>query len=147
MQGKHARTNLIVIRALKPPRASPRACPRVAEHGSRHGRRASTHGRGALALRPTAPDRGTESALLLEVAPPLHRDLAAVELAVLVVPAFVGACDCSCRLSSVAPTKVVEVPERVCGEDEVPNWQGEEIDQHPRYVDESMCGDDDKDTG
>jgi hypothetical protein len=119
----------------------------VAEHGSRHGRRASTHGRGALALRPTAPDRGTEATFLLEVAPPLHRDLAAVELAVLIVTAFVGACDCSCRLSSVTPTEVVKVPERVGWEDEIPDWQGEEVDQHPRYVDESVCGDDDEDTG
>jgi hypothetical protein len=136
-----------MIRALKPPRASSRARARVAEHGSRHGRRASTHGRGALALRPTAPDRGTESAFLLEVAPPLHRDLAAVELAVLVVPAFVGACDCPCRLSSVTPTEVVKVPEGVGREDEIPDWKGEEVDHHPGDVDESVGGDDDEYTG
>jgi hypothetical protein len=128
-----AKTNahLIVVRALEPSRASSRTSPLVAEHGSRHGRRASTHGRGALALRPAAPAWGAEATLLLEVAPPLHRDLAAIELAVLVVTAFVGACNCACRLSSVTPTEVVKVPEGVSREDEVPDWQGEEIDQHP----------------
>ena len=47
------------------------------------------------------------------------------------VTAFVGACNCACRLSSVTPTEVVKVPEGVSREDEVPDWQGEEIDQHP----------------
>jgi hypothetical protein len=144
---RNKRTTLIVIRALETSRASSRASPLVAEHGSRHGRRASTHGRGALALRPAAPDWGAEAALLLEVAPPLHRDLAAVEFAVLVMPAFVGACDCPCRLSSVTPTEVVKVPERVGWEDEVPDWQGEEVDQHPCDVYQSVGGDDDEDTG
>ena len=108
-----------MIGALITPRAS--ALVAVAEHRRRHGRRASTHGRGALALRPTTPDRGAEAALLLEVAPPLHRNLATVELAVLVVAALVGTGNRACRLSGVAPAEVVKVPEGVGWENEVPD--------------------------
>lgn len=107
----------------------------MAKHGSRDGRRASAHGSSALALRPTAPGRGTETTLLLEIAPALHGDLAAVELAILVVAAFVGARNGASCLSRVAPAEIVKVPEGVGWEDEVPDWEGEEVDQHPEDVD------------
>ena len=140
---KHAqRTNLVAIRAVVAPRAS----PLVTEHGSGDGARGTAHRVGAHALRPAVPCGCTEAALLLEVAPSLHRDLGAVELAVFVVAALVGACDGACGLSRVSPTEVIEVPEGVGGEDEVPNRQRKEVDQHPEDVDNAMRGDDDEDT-
>lgn len=61
--------------------------------------------------------------------------------------ALVGAGDGACGLSSVAPAEVVEVPEGVGGQDEVPDWEGDQVDQHPGDVDPSVRGDDDEDTG
>lgn len=127
---------------------APRPCSLMtAEHRSSSSR-STAHSRNALALRPAVPRRRrTEAPLLLEVAPPLHGDLAAVELAVTVVATLVSAGNGACGLSSVAPTEVIEVPEGICGEDEVPDWERDEVDQHPGDVDPSVRGDDDEDTG
>lgn len=120
------------------------------EHRRRDGRRRAAHRRGALAPRPAAAPalrRSPQAPLLLEIPPPLHGDLAAVELAVLVVPALVGAGLGARRLPRVAPGEVVEVPEAVGRQDEVPDGQGDEVDDHPEDVDEAVGGDDDEDAG
>ena len=93
----------------------------MAKHGSGDGARGTAHRVGAHALWPVVPSGRAEATLLLEVAPSLHRDLGAVELAVFVVTALVGACYGAGSLSRVTPTEVVEVPEGVGGEDEVPD--------------------------
>ena len=94
----------------------------MTKHGSGDGARSTAHGVGAHTLRPAVvPGWCAEAALLLEVAPSLHGDLGAVELAIAVVAALVGTCHGTSGLSSVTPAEVVEVPEGVCGEDEVPN--------------------------
>lgn len=84
---------------------------------------------------------------MLEVIPPLHRDLAAVELSISVVPAFTGTLLLACGLSSVTPAEVVEVPECVCRQDEVPDRERHEVDTHPQDVGDAMSGDDDQQTG
>jgi hypothetical protein len=110
---KHTKTRaqeLVAVRAL----VTSRAIPLVTEHGSGDSARSAAHRVGAHTLRPAAVPGGcTEAALLLEVAPSLHRDLGAIELAVSVVAALVSACDGAGGLSGVTPTEVVEVPEGV----------------------------------
>ena len=109
---------LIAVRGV----VAPRATPLVTKHGSGDGARSTAHRVGAHTLRPATIPRGcAEAALLLEVAPSLHGDLGAVELAVAVVAALVGTCHGASSLSGITPTEVVEVPEGICGEDEVPN--------------------------
>ena len=117
----------------------------MAKHGSGDSARSTTH-RVSLTLGPAVPRWCAEAAFLLEVAPPLHGDLRAVEFSVFVVTALVGTCHGTSGLSSITPAEVVEVPESVGGEDEIPDWQREEIDEHPEDVDQTMRGDDDKDT-
>jgi len=46
---------------------------------------------------------------------------------------------------SLSPGEVIEMPERVDGEDEVPNRESEEVDEHPADVDEFSGGYEDKD--
>ena len=72
---------------------------------------------------------GPESSLLLKLAPSLHRDLRAIEFALVLNPGFLGLL-ARC-LASVAPGKVVELPEGVHGEDEIPDREREEVDEHP----------------
>ena len=123
------------------------------KHRGRNSARSTAHRMGAHTLRSTTaiatsiPPRRAESTLLLKVAPALHGDLGAIELAVLVVAALVGACDGAGGLPRVTPAEIVKVPEGVGGEDEVPDWEGEEVDEHPEDVDEAVRGDDDEDTG
>lgn len=117
ISARHKRRTLVAVRAV----VAPRTIPLVAEHGSGDGARGTAHRVGAHALWPVVPSGCAEAALLLEVAPSLHRDLGAVELAVFVVAALVGACDGACGLSRVSPTEVIEVPEGVGRKDEVPN--------------------------
>lgn len=97
--------------------------------------------------RSTAPLRPTESTLLLEIVPALHGDLAGIEFTLAGVAALVVATDLAVGLSGVAPGEVVEVPEGVRGQDEVPDRQTKQIDQHPEHVAEAVGGDDDEDAG
>ncbi len=69
---------------------------------------------------------------LLEFAPSLHRNLRAVELAFVFNTRFLGLLT-SC-LSSITPGEVVEFPEGVNWEDKVPDWEGEQVDEHPDDV-------------
>lgn len=118
----------------------------MTEHRSRN--TSATHGRSTLTPRTGGmPSWRTQASLLLEIAPALHGDLGGVELAVLVVAALVGAGLGARRLSRVAPAEIVEVPEGVGGQDEIPHGQGDQIDDHPEDVDEAVRGDDDEDTG
>lgn len=76
-----------------------------------------------------------------EITPSFHRDLSAIKLALgIAMPLifFAG------RLAGIAPTEIVEFPERVGWQNKVPNWEGDEVDQHPEDVDESVCSDDDQ---
>lgn len=81
--------------------------------------------------------------LLLKITPPLHRNLAAIKLTVLVMAAFARALELAGRLAGVAPGEVVEVPVGVDGEDEVPDGQGDEVDEHPGDVGDAVGGYDD----
>lgn len=121
---------------------------------ARHTIRADSGGRTtripALAL-PTPTPRTTgmtpQPPLLLKVAPPLHGDLTAVEFAVALVAAFARAALLARRLPRVAPAEVVEVPVGVRGQDEVPDGEGEEVDEHPEDVGDAVGGDDDEGAG
>jgi hypothetical protein len=115
------------------------------KHRRRDTTRHTTHRPRALTPRPYTPI-SPEPPLLLKVTPPLHRDLRAVELAVLVVATLVRTRDGTSGLSRVTPTEVVKVPERVSWQDEVPDWEGEQVDEHPKDVDEAVGGDDNEDT-
>lgn len=84
------------------------------------------------------------TALLLKVAPALHGDLRAVEFTFSSAVTLVLLAGC---LTGIAPGEVVEFPERVRGQDEIPNWQGKKVDQHPEDVDETVGGDYDENTG
>lgn len=127
------------------------------KHRRRDARSATHSRRSALGLRPPTtpggraasrrPHRTTDAPLLLEIAPPLHGNLAAIKLAILIVASLVGARLGARRLARVAPGEVVEVPEGVGGQDEVPDGQGDEVDEHPEDVDEAVRGDDDEDAG
>ena len=48
---------------------------------------------------------------------------------------------------SLTPREVVEVPERLCWEDEVPYRKGEEIDEQPAQIGDLARRDDDQETG
>jgi hypothetical protein len=86
---------------------------------------------------PTAPSRlRSQSPFLLEFTPPLHRDLRAVEFALVFDARFLSLLP-SC-LSSIAPGEVVEFPEGVDREDEVPDWEREQVDEHPYNVRPAM---------
>ena len=49
------------------------------------------------------------------------------------------------RHARVAPGEVIEVPVGVGREDQVPDGEGEEVDEHPEDVGEAVCCDDDED--
>lgn len=97
-------------------------------------------------LRRIVPLRSTKSALLFEVAPALHGDFAGVEFALAGVSMLVRALHVACGLARVTPGEIVEVPEGVDRENEIPDWEGEQVDQHPQHVGETVCGDDDQDS-
>lgn len=83
--------------------------------------------------------------LLLELAPALHGDLAAVELALVLDAGLLRLL--AGRLAGVSPREVVELPVCVDGEHEIPDGEGDEVDQHPDDVGPSVGGEDDQDRG
>lgn len=70
-------------------------------------------------LRP-ARVRALDPAFVLKVLPPLHRDLAAVELAVVLVASLLRL---ACRLPRITPREIIKLPVRIRWEDEVPDGQ------------------------
>jgi hypothetical protein len=74
----------------------------------------------------------SEAAFLLEFAPSFHSDLGTVELAFVFDTSFLGLFTGS--LSSVTPREIIELPEGICGQDEIPDRKREEVDQHPHDV-------------
>lgn len=70
--------------------------------------------------------------LLLELAPSLHRDFTAVELALVLNTRLLRLL--ACRLASISPREVVELPVRVDWEHKIPDWQRNKVDQHPDDV-------------
>lgn len=93
-----------------------------------------------------APLRTPQPSLLFKIAPPLHSNLTRIKLAIAAVATLISALLLSFGLSGVAPGEVVEVPVSVGGQDEVPDGQGEQVDQHPDHVGDAVGGDDDEDT-
>lgn len=83
------------------------------------------------------------TALLLKVAPALHGDLRAVEFTLCCAVSLVLLTG---RLAGFTPGEVIELPERVCWQNEIPNWQRQQIDEHPQDVDETMGSDHDQNT-
>lgn len=79
--------------------------------------------------------------LPLEFSPPLHDDMARIKLSLLIT--MIGLL-ITRNLSRLTPTKVIEMPECVGREDKVPNWQREEVDDHPSDVGDLARGDDDE---
>lgn len=63
------------------------------------------------------------------------------------MPILTGSLRFAYSLSRVAPAEVVEVPVSVRRQDQVPDWQGEEVDQHPHDVGEAVGCDYDQDAG
>lgn len=94
----------------------------------------------SLRLRPAIIPHTT---LLLKVAPALHGDLRTVEFTLCRTVTLVLLAGC---LPGITPGEVVEFPERIGRQDEVPNWKRAQIDQHPEDVDETVGGDHDQDT-
>lgn len=80
----------------------------------------------------TAPRISSEPALLLKLIPSLHRDLGAVKLALVFNTRLLGLFTSS--LAGIAPREVIEFPEGVGREDEVPDGEGDQVDQHPDDV-------------
>lgn len=99
--------------------------------------------------RPLArPTRSFASPLALEIAPALHRDLTTVKFAFAVaVSRTFGPLLLAGGKTRVAPAEIVEVPVGVGWEYEVPDWEGEEVDEHPEDVAEAVGSDDDEDAG
>jgi hypothetical protein len=99
-----------------------------------------------LALTTPRRARTSQSPFLLKLAPPLHRDFTRIELAIASVAGLIAALHFAGGLARVAPGEVVKVPESVCGQDEIPDGQGDEVDAHPEHVDGTVGRDDDEDT-
>jgi hypothetical protein len=81
---------------------------------------------------------------LLEIAPPLHRDLTTVKLAFIFNACLFGLF--SRCLPCITPAEIVELPVRVCREDKVPDRERDQVDEHPEDVGEAMSRQDDKDS-
>lgn len=62
---------------------------------------------------------------LLKIAPTPHRDFAAVKLAFILDTGLLRLF--ACRLPSIAPTEVIELPVGIRWKNEVPNREREEI--------------------
>ena len=84
----------------------------------------------AVATRPSGVR--SQPALLLELAPSLHRDLRAVELALVLDTRLLRLL--ARRLARVAPREVVELPECVHRQHEVPDGQRDQVHEHPQHV-------------
>ena len=87
---------------------------------------------------PTPRRLTSQPPLLLELAPSFHGDLAGIELSFVFDACFLGFL--AGGLARVAPGEIVEFPECVGWKDEVPDWEGDEVDQHPDYVGPAVGG-------
>jgi hypothetical protein len=83
--------------------------------------------------------------VLLELTPSLHCDLGAIKLALIFDTCLLGFFTGS--LSSISPGEIIEFPESVSWEDEVPNRKREQIDKHPYNIRPSVGGKDDENSG
>lgn len=88
-----------------------------------------------------------ETTLLLKIVPTLHGDLAGIKFTFTTVAALVSALCFAFSFAGVSPAEIVKVPECVDRQNKVPDWQGEEVDQHPDNVAYTVGGDDDEDSG
>lgn len=79
---------------------------------------------------------------MLKIGPSLHGNLTAVELALSIVVTSLGLL--TSRLASITPREVVELPISIGWQDEVPNWEGEEVDEHPCNIRDAMGGQNDE---
>ena len=95
---------------------------------------------GAIVLH--APVAVADPPVALKFGPSLHRDLAAVKLTLIFDACLLRLL--SRRLSRIAPREVVKLPERVRGQDEVPNRERQEVDEHPYDIGPAVSRDDDE---
>lgn len=79
-----------------------------------------------------APVVAARPTIALELGPPLHGDLAAVELALVFETRLLRLL--ACCLPGITPGEVVEFPEGIRGQDKVPDGQRDEVDKHPHDV-------------
>lgn len=69
----------------------------------------------------TSPLGAPQASLLLKIPPPLHGNLTTIEFAFSAMSTLITAFNLPSGLARVAPREVVEMPERVCREYEVPD--------------------------
>jgi hypothetical protein len=69
------------------------------------------------------------SLTFLEIIPSLHSDLAAIEFSFVFNTSLLGLF--SSGLSSVSPREVIELPVCIGRKHKIPNWQREQVYQHP----------------
>lgn len=74
-----------------------------------------------------------------KVSPPAHCDLATVKFTLVLQSCLLRRFPS--RLSSIAPTEVVKLPEGVRRQDKVPNGQRQQVDKHPGNIRPPMCCD------
>lgn len=85
------------------------------------------------------------SLVTLKLGPSFHRNLAAVEFTLILDSSLLHLLVRG--LSSITPREIVKLPERVGGQDKVPNREGDQVDQHPDDVRPRVSSDNDKDRG
>ena len=84
-----------------------------------------------------------EPAVAFELGPTLHDKVRRIEFPILVsVALFLF----TSGHTSLAPGKVVEMPKRIRGKDEIPNGEQEQVDNHLSEVGDLARGDGDKQT-
>ena len=93
------------------------------------------------------PLRALQSPLLLEIMPPLHRNLATIKLTPTAMATLISTLLFTVGFPGVTPGKIVKVPESVDGEDKVPDGEREEVYEHPGDVGDAVGSDDDEDAG
>lgn len=77
--------------------------------------------------------------------PPAHRNLAAVEFALVFETSLLSLL--ACRLASITPAEVVELPECVRRKNKIPDRQRQQVDEHPRDIRPAVSCDDDENGG
>lgn len=85
-----------------------------------------------LAAIPAPSSLGPQTTFLLKLAPSLHGDLGAVEFTLVLNTSLLRLLTRS--LSSISPREVVKFPECVGRKDKIPEWEREQVDQHPNDV-------------
>lgn len=88
----------------------------------------------------------SQTTLLLEITPSLHGDLTRVKLTITTVTSSISLGVLASSLTSVTPREVVEVPEGIDWQNQVPDWKREQVDQHPEDVDWSVSSNNDQHT-